>query len=238
MQAVEKGDVYDLIDPKSGLAVASADAREVFDKIVHNAWQNGEPGIIFLDRLNRDNAVPSQGEIESTNPCGEQPLLPYESCNLGSINLVAMAKQSGRGYRVDFDKLKQTVKDAVHFLDNVIEVNRYPLPQIDEVTKSTRKIGLGVMGFADLLLLLGIPYNSAAAVELAEQLMDFITTAARSASAELAKTRGAFPLFEESIYAGGRLYATLPALPLQPTGTLSIIAGCSSGVEPILHLCI
>ncbi len=233
MEAVYQGEMYDLIDPKSKIAVGSLDAGQVFDKIVHNAWQNGEPGIIFLDRLNRDNPVPTQGEIESTNPCGEQPLLPYESCNLGSINLVAMAQKTAQGYHLDYEHLAQVIKDAVHFLDNVIEVNRYPLPEIEQVTNQTRKIGLGIMGFADLLLLLGIPYNSDEAVMLAEHIMAFITKEGRAASAALAKTRGAFPLFQLSTYPQETPLRNATVTTIAPTGTLSIIAGCSSGIEPV-----
>jgi len=233
MEAVYQGEMYDLIDPKTKIAVGSLDAGQVFDKIVHNAWQNGEPGIIFLDRLNRDNPVPTQGEIESTNPCGEQPLLPYESCNLGSINLVAMAEKTAAGYQLDYQHLAQVITDAVHFLDNVIEVNRYPLEEIDRVTKETRKIGLGIMGFADLLLLLGIPYNSDEAVTLAEHIMEFITKEARAVSAELAKSRGSFPLFSLSIYPQETPLRNATTTTIAPTGTLSIIAGCSSGIEPV-----
>jgi len=233
MQAVEKGESYDLIEPRGQTVVGSLDAKEVFDKIVQQAWRNGEPGIIFLDRLNRDNPVPGQGEIESTNPCGEQPLLPYESCNLGSINLLTILREEAGGYEVDYEKLRRLVKEAVHFLDNVIEVNRYPLSRIDETTKATRKIGLGVMGFADMLLLLGIPYNSVEAVELAEEIMGALQGEAQAASAELAAKRGSFPLFAESIFAktGPRRNATVTTI--APTGTLSILAGCSSGVEPV-----
>ncbi len=233
MQAVEAGKPYDLVDPATRRTVGQLDAREVFDKIVYAAWRNGEPGIIFLDRLNRDNVVPSQGEIESTNPCGEQPLLPYESCNLGSINLVNMVRRDGAGYAVDWDKLAKTVRCAVHFLDNVIDANKYPLELIDHTTKQTRKIGLGVMGWADMLLYLGIPYNSDEAVDLAGRLMEYITNTGRSASAELAKTRGAFPLFEESIYSQGEPLRNATVTTIAPTGTLSIIAGVSSGVEPV-----
>ncbi len=233
MQAVEKNEMYDLIDPKTNEIVSQLAAAKVFDKIVENAWKNGEPGIIFLDRLNRDNAVPSQGEIESTNPCGEQPLLPYESCNLGSVNLVNMLKKTKQGYAVDYPYLKQVIEDAVHFLDNVIEVNKYPLPQIEETTKLTRKIGLGVMGFADMLLLLNIPYNSDEAVELAQKLMDFITKTGHEASHELAKTRGTFPLFKVSVFDQKYPLRNATVTTIAPTGTLSIIAGCSSGVEPI-----
>ena len=234
MQAVEKNEMYDLIDPCTKKAVGQLNAKEVFDKIVYAAWRNGEPGIIFLDRLNRDNVVPAQGEIESTNPCGEQPLLPYESCNLGSINLTRMLKTKPEGgYAVDWDKLADTVCKAVHFLDNVIDANKYPLEQIDFTTKQTRKIGLGIMGWADMLLYLGIPYNSDEAVQFADKLMGFITTTGRSASARLAKTRGAFPLFGESIYKDGEPLRNATVTTIAPTGTLSIIAGVSSGVEPV-----
>ena len=233
MSAVEAGEDYDLISPKDGSVVGKLSAPEVFDKIVNAAWRNGEPGIIFLDRLNRDNVVPSQGEIESTNPCGEQPLLPYESCNLGSINLVNMLKQEAGVWRLDYEKLGRTVDDAVHFLDNVIDVNRYPIEQIAFTTRQTRKIGLGVMGYADMLLRLGIPYNSPEAVALSEEIMSFITSRGREASHRLAKVRGAFPLFEESIYRDGPALRNATITTIAPTGTLSIIAGCSSGVEPV-----
>ncbi|MCI8442664.1 MAG: vitamin B12-dependent ribonucleotide reductase [Provencibacterium sp.] len=233
MQAAMAEKDYPLIDPRTHQPVGQLNARRVFEKIVDAAWHNGEPGIIFLDRLNRDNIVPKQGEIESTNPCGEQPLLPYESCNLGSINLYNMLRETENGYAVDFDKLAATVRLAVHFLDNVIAVNRYPLPIIEETTLSTRKIGLGVMGFADMLLRLRLPYNSEEAVALAEKVMSFINETARKKSIELGQQRGSFPLFSESIH------RRLPALrngtvtTIAPTGTLSIIAGCSSGVEPV-----
>lgn len=233
MRAVQQKSDYDLIDPKTNQVVGKMDAREIFDKIVESAWRNGEPGIIFLDRLNRDNVVPSQGAIESTNPCGEQPLLPYESCNLGSINLINMLKKTSDGYTVDYDKLRKTAEDAVHFLDNVIDVNKYPLPEIDEKTKQTRKIGLGVMGYSDMLAYLGISYSSDEAVALAEKLMKFITEAGRAQSARLAKQRGAFPLFSESIFAQDEPLRNATITTIAPTGTLSIIAGCSSGVEPV-----
>ena len=234
MNAAEKGEDYDLIDPSTGKVTGKLNAKTVFDKIVHSAWRNGEPGIIFLDRLNRDNVVPSQGEIESTNPCGEQPLLPYESCNLGSINLVKMLKIAESGAAsIDWSKLAATVERAVHFLDNVIDANKYPLDLIDHTTKLTRKIGLGVMGWADMLLYLGIPYNSEEAVRLADKLMDFITATGRKASAALAKARGPFPLFKESIYKDGEPLRNATVTTIAPTGTLSIIAGVSSGVEPV-----
>ncbi|HNW05273.1 MAG TPA: vitamin B12-dependent ribonucleotide reductase, partial [Oscillospiraceae bacterium] len=233
MEAAQKGEPYDLVDPHTKKAVSQLSASEVYQKIVEGAWRNGEPGILFLDRLNRDNVVPAQGEIESTNPCGEQPLLPYESCNLGSINLSVLAKETEDGVEIDYDLLSEIVRDAVHFLDNVIDINRYPLEQIDRTTKATRKIGLGVMGWADLLLKLGIPYCSDEAVELAESLMGFLTETGRAESARLAKIRGAFPLFEESIYKDGQPLRNATVTTIAPTGTLSILAGCSSGVEPV-----
>jgi len=233
MRAVDEGADYDLIDPKSKKAVGRLSARMVFDEIVDAAWQTGEPGIVFLDRLNRDNVVPSVGEIESTNPCGEQPLLPYESCNLGSVDLVSMLNTDGETTVFDFEKLEATVRTAVHFLDNVIDVNSYPLERIAEMTRSTRKIGLGVMGFADALLALGIPYDSPEGTEFAEQLMSFIEATGRAASRELAKTRGPFPLFAESTLKDGEPIRNATVTTIAPTGTLSIIAGCSSGVEPV-----
>ena len=233
MNAVEAGTDYDLIDPHTKEPIAKMHAPTVFDKIVDAAWHNGEPGIIFLDRLNRDNIVPSQGEIESTNPCGEQPLLPYESCNLGSINLVNMLKTTQNGCEFDWDKLTATVKNAVHFLDNVIDANKYPLEKIDFVTKQTRKIGLGVMGWSDSLLLLKIPYNSDQAIELGEKVMAFITKTGREESAELAKARGTFPLFNESTLPQNIPQRNATITTIAPTGTLSIIADCSSGVEPV-----
>ncbi|MEG1964539.1 MAG: vitamin B12-dependent ribonucleotide reductase [Oscillospiraceae bacterium] len=233
MEAVKNGSTYDLIDPSTKNVVKSLDALEVFNKIVDGAWKNGEPGIIFLDRLNQDNVVPSQGLIESTNPCGEQPLLPFESCNLGSINLVNMLKKSDDIYSIDWSKLRNTVINAVHFLDNVIEANRYPIKQIDITTKKTRKIGLGIMGYADMLLCLHIPYNSKAGIETAEEIMNFINRVSHEATIELARSRGAFPLFEESIFASSAKRRNATTTTIAPTGTLSIIAGCSSGVEPV-----
>lgn len=234
MQAAIKGEDYALYDPKTGAEAGRLSAKEVFDKIVDSAWHNGEPGIIFLDRLNRDNVVPSQGEIESTNPCGEQPLLPYESCNLGSINLLTVLKKEGDGgYAIDYDKLARIVKSAVHFLDNVIEVNKYPLDIIDKTTKVTRKVGLGVMGWSDMLLRMGISYADERAVELADKVMGFITATGHEKSEELAAERGAFPLFGESIFRDGKPLRNATITTIAPTGTLSIIAGCSSGVEPV-----
>ena len=233
MKAVENDEDYELIDPRTKHVTNKLNAKTVFAAIVQSAWQTGEPGIIFLDRLNRDNAVPSQGEIESTNPCGEQPLLPYESCNLGSINLVAHLKKSGERYLLDWDKLRDTIRKAVHFLDNVIEVNKYPLPEIAETTLATRKIGLGLMGFADMLLYLGIPYNSEQGVTMGNEIMEMINRIGHEASAQLAQERGAFPLFGESIYRDGTPLRTATVTTIAPTGTLSIIANVSSGVEPV-----
>lgn len=232
MQAVLAGEDYPLIDPRTKQEVGRLNAREVYDKIVDAAWRNGEPGIVFIDRLNRDNVVPSQGRIESTNPCGEQPLLPYESCNLGSINLAQMVKGEKKK-EIDWDKLGQTVDTAVHFLDNVIDVNKYPIPEIDRVTKLTRKVGLGVMAFADLLMLLGVPYNSQEGVEVGQQIMGFIQRRAKEQSRRLAETRGAFPLFGESIYKDETPIRNATVTTIAPTGTLSIIAGVSGGVEPV-----
>ena len=232
MEAVERDGEYDIINPRSQQPQKKMSARKVFDHIVDLAWNNGEPGIIFLDRLNRDNPTPKIGEFEATNPCGEQPLLPYESCNLGSINLVKMLNAKGQ---IDWDKLRQVVATATRFLDNVIEVNNYPIPEIDRMTRANRKIGLGVMGWADLLILLGIPYNSDAAVELGEKVMKFITDEARMASRMLASERGPFPNFAGSIYdiKGAKPLRNATCSTIAPTGTISIIANTSSGIEPL-----
>ena len=262
MQAVEKDDYYDLIDPRTGKQYykegkgVQYKAKEVFDLIVEHAWRTGEPGMMFLDKMNEVNPITKVGLYESTNPCGEQPLLPYESCNLGSINLSKMLKVGGQlpvvsdqiplttGDRplttvieVDWEKLETTVKKAVHFLDNVIDANNHPLPEIKENTEANRKIGLGVMGWADMLVQLRIPYNSDEAVELGGKVMGFIQEKSHQTSSEIAKKRGNFPNWEKSIYYEKKIpMRNSTVTTIAPAGTISIIAGCSSGIEPLFAI--
>lgn len=265
MDAVKSNSEYDLIHPNTKKSVAKLNAKKVFDLIVKHAWQTGEPGIVFIDRINKDNPTPRIGEIESTNPCGEVPLLPYEACNLGSINLGLMVKETNDGLVVDYDKLKEVTRLAIHFLDNVITVNNYPLPEISKMVQNNRKIGLGVMGWADLLMKLGIGYNTLEGTKLAGQIMEFIDYHSKVKSIELSKERGRFNNFEGSVYDNenylynkykdksqglindndwknldeeikkyGIRNATTTCI--APTGTISMIANCSGGVEPLFSL--
>ena len=265
MDAYLKGEDYDLVNPQNNEVVGRMCAKDVFDLIVDCAWRNGEPGVVFIDKMNADNPTPLIGAIESTNPCGEVPLLPYEACNLGSINLGLMMKEENGSMNVDWDLLEKTVRTAMRFLDNVIEVNKYPLPQISELVSNNRKIGLGVMGWADMLMKAGISYSSEEGTKLAGQVMEFIDYISKSESIELAKERGCFNNFKGSIYdqpnylfnkfkgkSAGKIsddmWAKLDSdiqkyglrnattTCIAPTGTISMIAGASGGVEPLFGL--
>lgn len=266
MDAVKNNGEYELIHPKTKQVVKKLNAREIFDKIVTGAWQTGEPGVIFIDNMNYDNPTPQIGEIESTNPCGEVPLLPFEACNLGSINLAKMIKRNQiGGLDIDWELLEKTTKSAIHFLDNVIVCNNYPLPQIEKMVQDNRKIGLGVMGWADMLMTLGISYKSEQGIELASKIMEFIDYQSKVESIRLSELRGKFANFEGSIYSqenylynkykgksagviSDEMWKSLDdkiarvgirnatTTCIAPTGTISMIAGCSGGVEPLFSL--
>lgn len=230
MKAVKSDKEFDLVNPRTGLATKRLNASEVWNLIITMAWRTGDPGVVFIDRMNKTNSnpVPNFGKIESTNPCGEVPLLPYESCNLGSINLTRFIS----GDKVDYDRMKKVVHGAVHFLDNALDMSEYPIRQVSEMTLKLRRIGIGVMGFADSLYMLGIPYDSDEAIKLGEKLMKFINEESKVASEEIAKKRGAFPLWSKSIWAGKRKLRNATTTAIAPTGTISMIADVSSGIEP------
>jgi len=234
MEAVEEGGKYKLINPRNGKPVREASAREIFNLIATSAWATGDPGLVFTDEINRHNPTPRIGKIDCTNPCGEQPLLPYESCNLGSINLSKMVDEG----KINWSRLRHVTREAVHFLDNVIDANRFPLPETEKITKANRKIGLGVMGFADALLKLGVPYDSQEALDMAEEIMKFITKEALEKSVELGEERGSFPNFKESIWyeEGYSHMRNATRTTIAPTGTISILAGTSSGIEPLFAI--
>ena len=240
MKAVEKEEEYNLVLPGTKEVAGKLNARDVFEMLVQKAWESGDPGIVFLDRINRDNPTPDQGDIESTNPCGEQPLLPYEACNLGSINLAAFFIDGREGDEaVNWADLRRVIHLAVRFLDNVIDASRFPLEMITQNVQRNRKIGLGVMGWADLLFQLGISYDSQEALNLAEKVMSFVREEGRVASKTLAEERGPFPAYPNSAFAQKGLgpYRNATVTTIAPTGTLSILAGCSSGIEPLFALC-
>jgi ribonucleoside-diphosphate reductase alpha chain len=239
MEALARGEEYELVNPRNGAVVGRLSAQEVFRRIVAAAWRTGDPGMIFIDRINASpaNPTPELGQIEATNPCGEQPLLPNEACNLGSLNVARFARRSPGGeWTIDWEDMERVIRLAVRFLDDVIEVNPYPLPEIDATVKANRRIGLGIMGWADLLFVLGIPYDSGEAIDLASRLMAFVKDTGHDQSARLAEERGAFPNWSRSIYRHGRPLRNSTVTTIAPTGTISMIAGCSSGIEPVFAL--
>jgi ribonucleoside-diphosphate reductase alpha chain len=227
MDAVKADGDHELINPRNSEVAKKVKALDIWNLIITMAWRTGDPGVIFIDEVNRHNPTPQMGKMESTNPCGELPLLPFESCNLGSINLARMVNRES----IDWEKLEKTIVLGVRFLDNVIDINKYPLPQIEEITRANRKIGLGVMGFADMLVALGIPYDSDEAIKTAEDIMRFMKGKSHATSQKLAQERGIFPNFKGSIHEKPMRNATTTTV--APTGTISIIAGCSSGIEPL-----
>lgn len=234
MKAVEKDTEYALVNPRNKKTETKLRARHVFDLIASNAWRSGDPGLVFIDEINRQNPTPQVGRIMSTNPCGEQPLLAYESCNLGSVNLSKMVKEK----QVDWENLRRVVRIGVHFLDNVIDVNKYPVSKIGEITRANRKIGLGIMGFADMLIKLGVPYDSEEALSLAEQVMKFVREQAIKQSVAIGNVRGSFPNFKGSIWEkkGYKTMRNATVTTIAPTGSISIIADCSGGIEPVFAI--
>jgi ribonucleoside-diphosphate reductase alpha chain len=234
MQAAVDGHAYELIHPRLRRSVSRLEARAVLDRIVEAAWRSGDPGMLYLDTINRANPTPALGEIETTNPCGEVPLLPWESCTLGSLNLARLVRGAGQ---MDWDRLRHAVRVGVRFLDDVIEVNRPPLAEIAEASRGNRKIGLGVMGFAECLIQLGVAYDTPEAIDWADRLMAFVATEARAASRELAAARGSFPNWSRSVYASaGEPMRNATRVSVAPTGTISLIAGTSGGIEPLFAL--
>jgi ribonucleoside-diphosphate reductase alpha chain len=232
MNRVLNNQKYEVINPRNNQPVKEMNARDVFDLIIMNAWQSGDPGLIFIDEINRHNPVPGTGAIEATNPCGEVPLTAFESCNLGSINLVKMCTNG----KFNFKRLGEVVHTAVHFLDNVIDVNKYPIPQVEKMTKANRKVGLGIMGFADCLIDMGIPYDSGEAFKTAEELIDFISREARLASRKIAEKRGSFPNHHLSVFKDSGPMRNATVTSIAPTGSISTIADVSSGIEPLFSV--
>jgi ribonucleoside-diphosphate reductase alpha chain len=236
INAVQEDRSWELVNPRNGAVTKRIPAKQLWSLIVGQAWENGEPGLLFASTINRHNPTPLLGVLQATNPCGEMPLLAYESCNLGSINLSHMLVEEKGGIGIDWGKLTKTIRTAIRFLDNVIDVNYYTLPEIEQQTRQTRKIGLGVMGWAEMLFLLKIPYASDEAVELAKQLMKFIQQKSRETSAQLARERGGFPAFRQSVYKEGPVLRNATCTSIAPTGTISILAGTSSSIEPVFAL--